>query len=66
MEELKTCPFCGGKVRFIRGLEGEPVGIYCSWCKAMTRWPITMKTKETFGECEARWAEKWNRRPENE
>ena len=62
MDELKPCPFCGEKVRFIRGLKTEPVGIYCSGCKAAIRWPITIKTKETFGGCETRWAKNWNRR----
>ena len=66
MNELKPCPFCGGEARFIRGLDGDAVGIYCHKCKAMTKFQIVMKPKETYGENADRWAEAWNRRTPNE
>lgn len=63
--KLKSCPFCGGAVQYMRGLEFPVItGIYCRSCKSLVKLPIEMKSKETFGENEEKWAEKWNRRVE--
>ena len=64
IEKLKACPFCGNeKVGFVRDPKlMEITGIWCSECRFLTKWNIKMKNKETFGENEAKWSEKWNRR----
>ena len=62
MSDLKTCPFCGGRVIIGRGIDGEITGILCRTCKVRVKWDIQMKAHETFGENEAKWAEKWTRR----
>lgn len=63
MAELKTCPFCGGKAQIMHDMNDWSVnGIYCRSCKALVRWNIRWKDKETAGENEANWAGKWNRR----
>ena len=62
MSELKSCPFCGGKVIIGRGIDGEITGILCRSCHVKVKWDIQMKAHETFGENEAKWADKWNRR----
>ena len=60
--EWRTCPFCGGRVIIGRDIEGAISGILCTKCKAYVRWDIRMKGRETFGENEEKWKEKWNRR----
>ena len=66
-EELRLCPFCNGKAIFVRDPEdmAEITGIYCLACKAYVKWNIRPEKKETFGETQSRWAEKWNRRDES-
>lgn len=63
-EQLKPCPFCQyTKVQMSHDIEsGEVNGIYCLNCKALVKWPVTMKARETFGENEEKWANRWNRR----
>ena len=62
--ELKPCPFCGGKPTFIRDPEdlSEITGIYCLACKAYVKWSIPVKETDTFGQTMKAWAGKWNRR----
>jgi len=60
--ELKPCPFCGGRVILGRGIDCEITGILCRSCHVMVKWDIQMRSHETFGENETKWAEKWNRR----
>ena len=64
MEKLKPCPFCGNRKPIMSwDIEGEPNGIYCNYCKAMVKFPITAASeKETYGETLDKWAEKWNDR----
>ena len=64
MTEKKSCPFCGGKVIWVRDPEDctEIRGIYCHGCKALVKWNIQVKQTDTFGETEEQWIEKWNRR----
>jgi len=60
---MKDCPFCGGKVQYLRDLETPKIsGIFCRGCKAMVKWPIQMSSKEAFGENESKWLAKWDRR----
>lgn len=65
MDKLKPCPFCGGEIKVCRGIEPEITGILCKECKAMIRWEIHMKGRETFGENQEKWSAKWNRRADN-
>jgi len=62
--DLKPCPFCGGKVTFARDPEdmSEISGIYCLACKAYVKWTIPVKETDTFGQTMEAWAGKWNRR----
>ena len=65
MEELKPCPFCGGRrIVYARGLNTEIQGILCLNCKVKVKFPIEMKRRETFGENEQKWNQTWNRRAE--
>lgn len=66
MSKLKPCPFCGRSVYFVRGLDGDAVGIYCHQCKALTKFKIVMGKNETFGENAEKWQKAWNRRTSNE
>lgn len=60
--DWKACPFCGGRVVIGRDIDGAVAVIFCTKCKAYIKWNIRMKGKETFGENQEKWAEKWNRR----
>lgn len=63
MTELKPCPFCGGKVDFNYNGSFEPDGIRCLKCRVILRFMrVRMQKNETFGECQSRMAEVWNRR----
>ena len=56
MEELKRCPFCGGKAKMTPArAKGEPirVRIYCTSCKTTSFW-----------DWEQQAIEAWNRRVE--
>lgn len=64
MDELKPCPFCGGHVGIIRGVDGEITEIFCWHCSAHTNWTIKMRPRETYGENQKHWTDKWNRRAE--
>ena len=62
MIDLKPCPFCGGKPRFIHDIDGTPSGIHCK-CGALVRFVFMPKyVGETFGATQTRIAERWNRR----
>lgn len=66
-EELRLCPFCGGKPTFVRDPEdvSEITGIYCLVCKAYVKWSIHAKATDTFGQTMDEWLKKWNRRDES-
>lgn len=66
-EDLKTCPFCGGKPTFVRNPEdiSEIDGIYCLACKAYVKWGIQVRASDTFGQTMNAWLDKWNRRAES-
>ena len=62
-EELKPCPFCGGKVNYTHNMELIPDGIACMHCWTVTRFiRIRPKKRETFGETMKKMSEIWNRR----
>lgn len=64
MRALRACPFCGGEpVTPMWDIQdGSINGIYCSNCKALVKFPIQMKGKETYGKNFDKWAKKYNRR----
>ena len=65
MDKLKPCPFCGNdKVIIGWTIEGYQItGIYCTKCKAMTKWPVPeWRGRQTAGEYIHEWTERWNRR----
>lgn len=65
--ELKSCPFCGGKVRMNHNIELVPDGIYCPTCHMKVNYTRElMKNKEQYGAVMARIAEAWNRRAAEE
>ena len=66
-DDLKTCPFCGGKATYARDPADmtEIFGIYCLACKALVKWSIQAKQTDTYGQTMNAWAEKWNRRAES-
>lgn len=66
MNELKPCPFCGGKVQLVHDMETlETTGVYCLGCKGMARWPgIIMRDDESYGEHKEKIVKAWNRRKE--
>ncbi len=66
-EELKPCPFCGGRVIFGHGIDGGVTGIQCCACKSTTKFyaeRFEWKKNEAVGEQMDRWIEAWNRRSE--
>lgn len=66
MDELKPCPFCGSShVGVMRDAMFFISGVYCYDCKSLTRWDITPKSKETYGENQDDWTRHWNRRADN-
>ena len=64
MGEHRPCPFCGGRVMYVRDPMdcAEIKGIYCLGYNALVKWNIEVKKNETFGETETKWLDKWNRR----
>ena len=66
MPELKPCPFCGGKSRFIYDIELEITGIRCPKCHAGVRFTDAPKPKktDTYGETMEWWLKRWNQRTE--
>jgi Lar family restriction alleviation protein len=66
-DKLISCPFCGGHVQYVRSDPAYGItGIFCNQCKAMIKWNIEMEPKETYGENERKWRERWNRRANDE
>lgn len=65
-ESLKPCPFCGSlRVDVIRDAMFFVSGVYCYNCKALTKWPVNAKLRETYGNNQDNWIKRWNRRAEN-
>lgn len=61
--DLRECPFCGQKPRYVHGPTDEGVtGIYCMTCKALVKFPVIWAKRETTGENMANWARLYNRR----
>ncbi len=62
--ELKLCPFCGGKAKFVYEIlhEMQEGAIVCQKCGA--RSPIFGDTYERR-DCKERAIEAWNRRADN-
>ena len=66
-DELKPCPFCGGKVQICYGIDCTVSGIRCDNCCVIVQWPRikTGKSNKTFGELAKPHIEAWNRRADN-
>jgi hypothetical protein len=64
MNDLKPCPFCGGKVDYWYDAEFNPVGVNCATCKIAIRM-LTLKQERVFGDTMAKIAEGGNRRASN-
>ena len=63
MIELKTCPFCGGKVQFTYNIAFEPDSIACFGCHIFVKYPrIRVKGGEKYEVALGKMAEAWNRR----
>jgi len=54
MNEIKSCPFCGGKIRYDRAHDSMSIIFRCDICKMV----MTFSRKETFEEA----IEAFNRR----
>ena len=55
MDELKPCPFCGGKVFMFRDLESETYMTRCRKCSALFKQYYAVKDEAVEG---------WNERAE--
>ena len=60
---LKSCPFCGNKVKFAYDADFVPYGVTCSTCHMVVKFMrIGMKKGEKFEDVMNRMADIWNRR----
>lgn len=59
-EQLKLCPFCGGKANLLRSLAAENVCIECGDCWASSR--ICHFRDKAYEEAEKECIAAWNRR----
>ena len=66
MEELKPCPFCGGKADFMFNVEMVPHGVWCKQCKIAVKFMRVRAPKphKPFSIIMGQMAEQWNRRTE--
>lgn len=64
MNDLKPCPFCGGKVEYWFDLELNPMGVLCSHCKIAFKM-LSLRRAHEFGSVMEQIAERWNRRAES-
>lgn len=62
MNELKPCPFCGGKADLVTELNGFYAFVRCSNCYAMVQPQALVGVKRTREELEKAAVEDWNRR----
>ena len=61
--KLRSCPFCGGAVRFNFNADLEPDGITCHKCKyTMWYFRISVAPGETFDIAMNKMADHWNGR----
>ena len=61
--ELKSCPFCGGKVSLNYDLDLTPDSVHCPTCHMVVKFTrIVMENKDTFGDVIERIATAWNHR----
>ena len=51
---LKTCPFCGGTVKWVHDLDGAASGLRCPECKGFFRWP-RIKTNGNHEPLASQW-----------
>lgn len=60
-KDLKPCPFCGGKVKFIDSFFGgnDVIGIHCKKCKTEVQF---CNRKEEIIHGEKPILKKWNKR----
>ena len=63
MEDLRPCPFCGGKPSYNFNADFEPDGIVCANCHIIVRFMrIKVIGDMKFEDVMNRIAEIWNRR----
>lgn len=60
--ELKPCPFCGGKVKFINSCldHSDMIGIHCKKCKTEVQFYDRKTDKTIHGE--KKIGRRWNKR----
>ena len=58
-EQLKPCPFCGGKVKMVNGIIARTIVFICEKCGADVMFFGAEKNKDKA-------VKAWNRRVENE
>ena len=64
--KLEPCPFCGSDhVRIMYDILGKVSGVYCTHCRAFTKWADLKNYPtghETMGQVADEWKKRWNQR----